>query len=214
MRPDDYSHPELGLLTLVLGVGVAERLASAPGGWRTLTVSELRRLGLSESEQEAVGAMQALTRRNYPSLPIGSFTCPEEVAAIYRRRMEGDTEERVIAVALDGSNQFLAEVELARGGKHGAALTPADLLRPLIRAGASAFILVHNHPSGDASPSAEDIHMTRAVAAVADLLGLPLLDHVIVAARGGGHRSLRDLGFVDEKDRDHEERSAAAGFSA
>ena len=99
----------------------------------------------------------------------------------------------MLAVALDGRNQVIAEIELSSGGLHGAAVTPADVFRPLIRCGASAFIVVHNHPSGDPTPSREDVAMTRALESVAALVGIQLLDHVIVAGRGGGWRTVHEF---------------------
>jgi DNA repair protein RadC len=61
---------------------------------------------------------------------------------------------------------------------------PADPLRLALRAAASGFVLVHNHPSGDPTPSAEDIAFTRRVAAAAAIVGTPMLDHVVVAREG------------------------------
>ena len=60
----------------------------------------------------------------------------------------------------------------------------ADPIRLALRAAASGFVLVHNHPSGDPAPSAEDVEFTRRVAAAAAVVGTPLLDHVIVASGG------------------------------
>lgn len=59
------------------------------------------------------------------------------------------------------------------------------------------MLLAHNHPSGDPTPSAEDILMTRALAEAGEVVGLPLVDHVIVASRGRGFASLLDLGLID-----------------
>src|SRR5438876_447884 len=73
-------------------------------------------------------------------------------------------------------------------------VAPRDVLRAAVREAASAFVLVHNHPSGDPTPSAEDIDLTNMVARAASVLGTPLVDHVIVA--GGGHASLFDLGVI------------------
>ena len=61
---------------------------------------------------------------------------------------------------------------------------PADPLRLALRAAASGFVLVHNHPSGDPTPSAEDAVFTRRVASAAVIVGMPLLDHVVVARDG------------------------------
>ena len=58
------------------------------------------------------------------------------------------------------------------------------MLSPALRDGASAIVLVHNHPSGDPTPSPEDIAMTRAVRAAGELVGVPLIDHVVVARTG------------------------------
>jgi DNA repair protein RadC len=92
---------------------------------------------------------------------------------------------------------------VAQGGLHGCALTPGDVLRPAVRDGGSAFVLVHNHPSGDPFPSREDVAMTRLVAAAGELLGVPLLDHVIVAR--GGESSLLELGALGHDGQDPRE---------
>ena len=70
------------------------------------------------------------------------------------------------------------------GGLHGLHVGARDPLRLALRDGGSAFVLVHNHPSGDPAPSQEDVRFTSEVASAADVVGVPLLDHVIVA-RGG-----------------------------
>lgn len=196
---DEMSAPELPLLAAVLGREVALRLVSHSGGWRTLSVQELVALGL-ENELGSLVALQELVRHGYPKLAKHRFTRSEHVAAVYLERLGGLDREVMVAVALDGRLQFLAEIEIASGGHHGIAVTPADVFRPLIRCGASAFVLVHNHPSGDPSPSREDITMTQAVVSVGEVVGIELLDHVIVGARGGGWSSLMDLGQMGERD--------------
>jgi DNA repair protein RadC len=70
---------------------------------------------------------------------------------------------------------------VGRGGLAGCSLLPRDVLGPLLREGASAFVLVHNHPSGDPEPSTLDLDMTRELELLAVRLGVPLLDHLIVA---------------------------------
>lgn len=93
-------------------------------------------------------------------------------------------EERLYVLALDVKHHVLEEVEVAHGSVASLSLTPADIFRPLVRLGASAGILVHNHPSGDPTPSAEDRSLTRRLIECGALLGCPILDHVVVA-RGG-----------------------------
>jgi DNA repair protein RadC len=103
--------------------------------------------------------------------------------------------EEVWLLCLDAKNHLLARRRIGIGGTHGCALTPKDVLRPAIRDCASAIVLVHNHPSGDPTPSASDVQMTRVVGAAASIVGLQLLDHVVVAS--SGYASLYELGLYD-----------------
>jgi DNA repair protein RadC len=198
--------PELGELQAVLGEEAGELLARAPGGWRSLSEAELAEL--VPDHVDAVLALQQLVRRDYPCLSVGALANPRDVARVYSDWLGSLRHEVVLALALDGRNHLLQELEVARGGIHGAALTPVDIFRPLIRAGAHAFLLCHNHPSGDPNPSAEDVSMTRAVAEVGDIIGIPLLDHIVVGARGGGWTSLLDLGLIQETGDAHQRRVA------
>ncbi len=186
---------ETELLSLVLGDDdVAHVLAEAPAGWRDLSEHELVKLGLGEHWQRRVSALQDLTKRSYPELPDKRFLSSSDVARVYRARLAGALTESMIAVAVNGRNQLIAELPIAHGGRHGISIYPADILRPAIRCGAASLLLVHNHPSGDPTPSEDDLEMTRALAAIAEACGVPLLDHVIVAR--DGCTSLSDLGLI------------------
>lgn len=92
--------------------------------------------------------------------------------------------EELWMLALDGRGHLRSARCVAKGGLHGASVRAADPLRAALRSDASAFVLVHNHPSGDPTPSAEDVHLTEQIARSARIIGLVLLDHVVVA-RGG-----------------------------
>jgi DNA repair protein RadC len=120
----------------------------------------------------------------------------DDVARVYLARLGNLRHEVMLAVALDGRNHIIEELTLAQGGAHGCAITARDVFRPLIRVGASGVIVVHNHPSGDPTPSREDIEMTQVVIEAGNVLGVPLLDHVIIGAHGGGWASLFDPGIV------------------
>lgn len=91
--------------------------------------------------------------------------------------------EEVHLVLLNGQGSVIGTVKIAQGGMHGCALTARDVLGPVIAGGAAAFIMGHNHPSGDPKPSADDISMTAHIRKCADLLGTPLLDHIVVCPR-------------------------------
>jgi DNA repair protein RadC len=192
------SYPEVQLLATLVGDGAARKVTAAAGGWRTLSAAELEQLRLRPRVKDAVLALQALTLRPFAELPKGRLGDAATVAGFYGERLAAVEHEVVIAIALDGQHRLLGEFEVARGGRHGAALTAADVLRPVIRANASALILVHNHPSGDPSPSADDVHMTKAIRNACMIVGIPLLDHIVIGARGGGYVSLSERGILEE----------------
>lgn len=107
-------------------------------------------------------------------------------AAEVAKRLIGDMpEEHLIAIMLDGKSNITGVVTIAKGGMHGLAIRAADVIRNAIACHASAFVLAHNHPSGDTTPSPEDRAFTDRVKEAGDAVGLPLVDHVIVS-RGEG----------------------------
>jgi DNA repair protein RadC len=73
---------------------------------------------------------------------------------------------------------------VARGGLHGAVMRPADVLRAALELGAVSFVMAHNHPSGDPTPSQEDIELTHEIEHRAHLIGVELTDHVVVCPSG------------------------------
>lgn len=116
----------------------------------------------------------------------------DAVADWARPRLSHLDHEEVWLLVLDGQNGLRSARRVAQGGLHGCALTPRDVLQPALRDGASAIVVLHNHPSGDPTPSTDDVVMTRALAEACEVVGVPLLDHVVVAR--GGAASLRDMG--------------------
>jgi DNA repair protein RadC len=131
------------------------------------------------------------------SSPVESVSSGEAAIEFFRAyyRREALPNERVLALLLNNRNQIIGLARVSEGGIHGAALTPADVLRPAIAAGARAVILAHNHPSGDPTPSPEDVVMTRNVYEACEVVGVPLLDHVIIAT-GGRATSMLEQGLL------------------
>ncbi len=101
-----------------------------------------------------------------------------------RPRIASLDHEELWILALDGRNKLRAARRVASGGLHGLHVAKRDPLRIALREGASAFILAHNHPSGDPTPSADDIEFTDQLARAASIVGAPLLDHIVVARDG------------------------------
>ncbi|MFO0611035.1 MAG: DNA repair protein RadC [Polyangiaceae bacterium] len=196
------------LVALLLGTGtaglpvtqVATALLSETGGLASMT-----KLGASAiADHTGVGPVKAL--RLAAALEIGARAARErararpklatsrEVAREMAPRIGALDHEEMWVLSLDGQNGLRAARCVAMGGLHGCAVRARDILRAALRDAASGMVLVHNHPSGDPTPSAEDVSMTRAVAAAGEVVGVDLLDHVVIA--GERHVSLLDLGLM------------------
>jgi len=199
---------ELGdaeLLTLLLGTGssghsverVALSLLEASGG-----IEGIARLGPHAfAVQPGVGPVKAA--RLAAAMELGRrvvirslgerrqlIDCFEAAADWARPRLAALDHEEVWLLCLDGRSGLKSSTRISQGGLHGCALTARDVLSPAVKNGAAAILLIHNHPSGDPQPSPDDVEMTKHVAKCAELIGIPLLDHVVVAR--GGARSVLD----------------------
>jgi len=106
--------------------------------------------------------------------------------------------EEVWALMVNVKSEITSAVKIGQGGAHGLGLLAKDILLPVILSGAAGFVLGHNHPSGDATPSREDIELTRALSKAAETLCVPLLDHIVIAQDYDKFRykSLFELGLM------------------
>jgi DNA repair protein RadC len=110
------------------------------------------------------------------------ITSSKDVAEHYLALLRGDTMESFHVVGLDSRHGVRVMQCVARGGVSRCALVPRDVLRPIVINACAALIAVHNHPSGDPSPSAEDIALTDELTKGAELLGVRFVDHLVVGA--------------------------------
>jgi DNA repair protein RadC len=122
------------------------------------------------------------------------ITSSKDVAEHYLAYLRGDTMESFHVVGLDARDGVRVMQCVARGGVTRCALVPRDVLRPIVLNACAGFIAVHNHPSGDPTPSSEDIALMDDLAQAAAVLGVRLLDHVIIGA--DGHFSFTDAGLL------------------
>lgn len=115
---------------------------------------------------------------------------------VYERfaALSAEPVEELWALFLDGANRVLGRERIRHGSPTRVAATPAEVLAACLRAGATRFLLVHNHPSGVATPSRDDVAFTRGVLRAGRLLGIALVDHVVIGA--GEWSSLRDGGLL------------------
>jgi DNA repair protein RadC len=189
---------DVELLAIVLGSGVvglnvvslAQSLLARSGGLGGLAHASLDELrdqsGVGPARGAAIVAALEIGRRSVGERPsrgqkIGSAA---EVWSHLRARLGAAPVEEFWALALDVRHRVLWESCLARGSLTGVDVHPRDVFRPLIRGGAAAVIFCHNHPSGDPSPSRQDLDLTTRLRDVGELCGITVLDHVVVGTDG------------------------------
>lgn len=169
------------------GGGLVGLVGAGPNG--------LRRLGLGPAQQAALLAALELGRRLARArLPEREpLSRPEAVACYLALRYGNGAQEIMGALYLDVRNRLLAEEEIFRGTLSRAAVEPRALLKKGLLCDAAGYVLFHTHPSGDPSPSAEDLAFTRRASQAGELVGVRLVDHLILG-RGGRWVSLRQRG--------------------
>ena len=109
-----------------------------------------------------------------------AFCEPADIASYYMEEMRHLEQEEVRAMFLDTKQVLLRDVLLSRGTVNASLISPREVLIQALCNRAVTMILVHNHPSGDPSPSKEDIAMTKRLSQAASLVGVPLIDHIII----------------------------------
>src|SRR5687768_10317534 len=120
-----------------------------------------------------------LARETRPALP--RIRSPEDVVRIAGPRLRDLPVEEFHLLALDSQSQVLRDVLITRGLLNSSLVHPREVFRPAIAEAAAGIIVVHNHPSGDPTPSAEDRSATKQLVSAGQLLDLPVYDHVIIA---------------------------------
>ena len=124
---------------------------------------------------------------------------PKSVADIFMGDMRHLRQEKLQVLMLNTKGEFMAREDVCIGGTYSAFAGPREVFANAVRRGAYGVIIAHNHPSGDPSPSSEDLALTRQLAAAGKVLGIELLDHIIIG--DGRFISLRQQGvFKSEED--------------
>jgi len=130
---------------------------------------------------------------------------PEDIVRLVGPEMGALDQEELRVILVDTRNRLIRTSTIYRGSVNQAQVRVGEVFREAVRVNASAIAVVHNHPSGDCTPSAADISLTAELERAGELLGVEVLDHVIVGAHG--HLSLRRmrLGFrAGKENRGHE----------
>ena len=182
------------LLALVLGSGIAGRSATKIGrrlartGLGELAVWSAARWlltpGVGPARAAALTAAFELGRRAADrSSASASIRGPEDVLAQVRD-LSRARREHFVVLLLNARHELQCRETVSIGSLNASIVHPREVFLPAILHSAASVILVHNHPSGDPEPSEEDLNITRRLVQVGELVGIGVLDHVIVAARG------------------------------
>ena len=196
------------LLAIQLGSGfrgqtavdVARDMLVAYGSLAGLSgrdVAELARIkGVGRAKAVRLAAAFELTRRLRARVPASRpiLGSPEQVSTAFAPLMEELKREVFRVALLDAQNGLLRDVVVSEGTLSASLVHPREVFKPAILESAASLILIHNHPSGDPTPSHEDVRLTRQLVECAKLLDLRIHDHVIVGR--GRFVSLAERGIV------------------
>lgn len=197
------------LLAIILRTGsggesvvrLAERLLAHFGGLPGLgkaTIAELCEVkGIGPAKAVEIKAALELGRRLLIASPEErpQVTTPADAANLLMSEMMFLEQEHLRLVLLDTRNRVLKTPTIYIGNINTSVIRVGELFRAAIKENSAAFIMLHNHPSGDPSPSSQDISVTRQVVSAGKLLHIELLDHIIIGRQKWVSLKERGLGF-------------------
>ncbi len=198
------------LLALVLRTGDATSKMSALDHARLLldrfgSLQQLASASLAELQTvKGIGPAKAAelqavfeVARRFQEQPLRAgnrYSHPQEVYQHFRGRLADRKREQFIVLLLDSKNRLLREVKISEGSLTASIVHPREVFSAVVRESAAALLLVHNHPSGDPTPSREDREITARLREAGELMGVRVLDHIVIAAEG--YVSFADQGLL------------------
>lgn len=185
-------------------LALAHRVLNLTSG-RTTGILALNSIPLEELLQiKGIGKVKAIrlkcvaeicarmqTRRRETSL---SFDNPATVAELYMERMRHLETEHVYLLLCDNKNHIIKEILISKGTVNASVISPREIFIDALRFHAVHIVLIHNHPSGDPTPSCADIAITHTVSEASHLIQIPLLDHIIIG--DNKYESLKEKGYL------------------
>jgi DNA repair protein RadC len=195
---------DVDLLAALVGAGpsarrTARRLLDRFGGLGAVAQAdrvELVVAGLPAATAQRIGVVLEIGRRvaRAPAAAGWRITTPSDVGEPLVDGMGSLEREELRVLLLDTKNVVIAERTVYRGNLAGSSVRVGEVFRDAVRRCAAAIVVAHNHPSGDPSPSGEDLRITTELAEAGRLLDIELLDHVIIGR--GRWTSLRAIGAL------------------
>ena len=198
------------LIAILLRVGVTgenavqvgQRLLKVYGGISGLQRAPFEDLcnqhGIGEAKAAQIKAAIELGRRLSLESPDErpAVNSPADAAALVAYEMSALEQEHLRVILLDTRNRVLEIVEIYKGSVNSSQIHVGEIFKPAVRRNAPAIIVVHNHPSGDPTPSPDDVAVTRAIVQAGKLLDVDVLDHMVIGQGRWVSLKERGLGFV------------------
>jgi len=197
------------LLALVIGSGTREASALALAS-RVLEMTESGLTALKSASPEELleikGIGEASASRILAAAELGARIAAEttygrvrifgadDVYKMFATEMSGEKQEIVSALLLNAKFEVIGRETISKGGIVTAHVEPRDVFRSAVKRGATGIILIHNHPSGDPTPSEDDLNATAQIEGAGELIGVKLIDHIIIGL--GRHASLREMNVI------------------
>ena len=183
---------------LALATAALARFGGLPGLVRASFGELCAQHGMGEAKAAQVKAALELGLRLVSAQPEERATVrsPQDVSNLLLAEMGLLEQEHMRVLLLNTKNQVLAMPEVYKGSVNTTQVRLSELFREAIRAVCPAIIVVHNHPSGDPTPSHDDIEMTRQLIEAGKLLDIDVLDHIVIASQGVVSLRERGLGFA------------------
>lgn len=185
------------LLQIILGrggagesvVGISQKLISQFGGLQKIAeasieeLSSIKGIGLAKATQiKAVFEIGRRLSTQTPTYKSKELSDPKKVYHLIRGRLKDYTREHFYIIALNSRNWSVAEVSV--GSLSASIVHPREVFSEAIKNKAASVIFVHNHPSGDAEPSEDDLAITKRLCESGKILGIEIVDHIIVTQNG------------------------------
>ena len=175
---------------------------------RHLTLPELLSVnGIGEKKALTILAVIELAKRMHSNTVLDKIEInePQDVADYLMEKLRYLKQEHFVALLLNTKNQIIHEQSIFIGSLNMSIVHPRDLLREAVKHSAASIVIAHNHPSGDPTPSLEDIKTTKRLLYCCDLMGIDLLDHIIIG--DGEFISLFEDDYITKEDLEIIERS-------
>jgi DNA repair protein RadC len=186
-----------GLSALQLAQGLL-RDCGGLAGLMTMPFDELcARNGLGPAKAAQLQAAIEIGRRFAVARPGDrpSIQSPEDAAGIVQYEMGAAEQETMRVILLDTRNRLIRDPMVYQGSLNASVVRVAELFREAVRANAAALIVAHNHPSGDPTPSPEDVSMTRTLVEAGRILDIEVLDHLVIGKGRWVSLKAQGLGF-------------------